>query len=116
MVGKNRLQLAEILRLEEIFHRAVRQLCKRFVGRREHRQRSFAFERIDQSRRLYCGNQGLERSGRHRSIDYIFFRLPFLLSPLRPDPNPQLITIAPNAALKILISLSSLLFFICEPS
>ena len=70
MVSQNRRQLSLVLRLQQRFHRARRQLRKRFIGRREHRERTGALQRFNQAGRLQRRRQCLKRaSGNSRVYD-----------------------------------------------
>jgi hypothetical protein len=62
VIQKNAPQLSLVLRLEQGFQRAGRQLGKGFVSRREHRERSGTFQRVHQTRGFHRGHQSVELS------------------------------------------------------
>ena len=62
-------QLRLVLGLQQVLDRAGRQLGERLVGRREHRERPRALERLDQTGGLERLRQRLERSGRDGRVD-----------------------------------------------
>ena len=69
VVGEDGGQLGLVLGLQQILDGALRQLGERLVGRREHRERARALQRLDQAGRLERRCQRLELTGGHRRGD-----------------------------------------------
>ena len=60
VVGEDRGQLVDVLRLEQIFNGTFRQRCERFVGRGKDGERTFALQRFDKTGSFDSSDQRAE--------------------------------------------------------
>ncbi len=72
VVGEDRHQLVTVLRLEETFDRAGRQLLKGFVCRGKDREWTITLEGFHETGGLDCSHQSLEATCFHRDCDNVF--------------------------------------------
>ena len=74
MISQDFDELVLVLRLEQVFDRARRELGKRFIGRGEDRERTGALEGVYQSTCLERGRDRFEIPRRHRGVHDVLFR------------------------------------------
>ena len=74
VVGQDLGELVLVLRLEQVLHRAGRQLGEGFVGGGEDRERARALQGVDEAGGFERGGQRLELTRLHRGVDDVLLR------------------------------------------
>ncbi len=69
MVGKDCDQRVPVLRPQQVLDRAGGKLGECLIGRREHRERAVALERVDQPSRFQRGRERVELPCRNGDVD-----------------------------------------------